>query len=100
MSLSCRRFSGVKANPAKIPASDFEFSIFLMPLANGQGGRRIMNKASFWVNVAQLAVAILALAVSLVALCKQAPPCPPPPSTHHHRMHHRPPRGGLLGFYF
>ena len=53
-----------------------------------------MNKASFWVGVAQLVVAILALAVSVVALHKQAPVCPPP-STHHHRMHHRPPRGGL-----
>jgi hypothetical protein len=29
-----------------------------------------MTKAAFWVSVAQLVVAILALAVSIVALCK------------------------------
>jgi hypothetical protein len=57
-----------------------------------------VTKASFWVSVAQLVVAILALAVSVAALHQQAPVCPPP-STHHHRMHHRPPRGGLKGFH-
>jgi hypothetical protein len=63
-----------------------------------------MNKASFWVGVAQLVVAILALAVSVVALHKQAPACPPSSThhhpahhhpAHHHRTHHRPPHGGL-----
>jgi hypothetical protein len=29
-----------------------------------------MTKAAFWVSVAQLVVAILALVVSIVALCK------------------------------
>jgi hypothetical protein len=29
-----------------------------------------MTKAAFWVSVSQLIVAILALAVSIVALCK------------------------------
>ena len=29
-----------------------------------------MTKAAFWVSVAQLVVAILALAVSIAALCK------------------------------
>lgn len=58
-----------------------------------------MNKASFWVGVAQLVVAILALAVSVVALHKQAPVCLSPSThhhpAHHHRTHHRPPHGGL-----
>lgn len=56
-----------------------------------------MNKASFWVGVAQLVVAILTLAVSFR---QQAPVCPPPSAhhpAHHHRMHHRPPHGGLHG---
>ena len=50
-------------------ASDFTFHDFLMPLATGRRNRRIMTKAAFWVSVAQLVVAILALAVSIVALC-------------------------------
>ena len=58
-----------------------------------------MNKASFWVGVAQLVVAILTLAVTVFPPHKQAPVCPPPSThhrpAHHHRMHHRPPHGGL-----
>lgn len=51
-----------------------------------------MTKAAFWINVAQLVVAV-------VALNKQAPVCPTPSThhhpAHHHRTHHRPPHGGL-----
>ena len=51
-------------------ASDFTFLDFLMPLATGRRNRRTMTKAAFWVSVAQLVVATLALVVSIVALCK------------------------------
>jgi hypothetical protein len=58
-----------------------------------------MTKASFWVGVAQLVVAILTLALAVVPVHKQAPVCPPPSAhhhrMHHHRTHHRPPHGGL-----
>ena len=53
-----------------------------------------MIKASFWVGVAQLVVAILALAVSVVALHKQSPVCPPPST--HQRMHHHQTHTGRL----
>ena len=46
-----------------------------------------MTKASFWVGVAQLVVAILALAVSSFPLHKQAAVCPHQPA-HYHRAHH------------
>jgi hypothetical protein len=50
-----------------------------------------MDHAALWVNVAQLIVATVALAVSIVALRrKQAPSINPPPQTLH-----RPPSGGL-----
>ena len=65
MSLLCRR----RRRRAFKNAGDFTFLDFLMPLATDRKNRRIMTKAAFWVSVAQLVVAILALAVSIVALC-------------------------------
>jgi len=59
-----------------------------------------VTKAAFWINVAQLVVAILTLAVTVFPPHKQAPVCPPPSThhhrTHHHRMHHKPPHGGCV----
>jgi hypothetical protein len=63
----CRRFSGVKANPAKIPAGDFNFLDFLS-LCDRPRRPSHMEHATLWVNVAQLIVAIIALAVSIVTL--------------------------------
>lgn len=60
-----------------------------------------MTKASFWVNVAQLVVAIITLAVTVFPPHKQAPACPTLSThhhpAHHHPTHHRPPHGGLQG---
>ena len=65
---SCRCFSSVKANPAKIPASDSTFLDFWIAFATGQGRPSQMEHATLWVNVAQLIVAIIALVVSFIAL--------------------------------
>ena len=40
---------------------NFKFHGFLMPLATGRKEPSLMTKAAFWVSVAQLVVAILAL---------------------------------------